>query len=68
MVKTMSMCHRHLRCARGPPGLSPGSLEEPSEPAESEDSSDKTTGVAPGKCVGASGTGFLSSEPSSSRL
>ncbi|NMM90487.1 hypothetical protein B2J88_40185 [Rhodococcus sp. SRB_17] len=68
MVKTMSMGHRHLRIERSAPGLSPGSLEEPSEPAESDDSSDMTTGVAPGKCVGASGTGFLSSRPKTSRL
>ncbi|KXF51712.1 hypothetical protein AXA44_13400 [Rhodococcus sp. SC4] len=68
MLSAISMCHRRRAEERGSPGLSPGSLEEPSEPAESESDSTEqeatalpeTAGGALASCVGAAGTGVLS--------
>ncbi|WP_252189872.1 MULTISPECIES: hypothetical protein [unclassified Rhodococcus (in: high G+C Gram-positive bacteria)] len=65
----MSIGHRRRAEKRGSPGLSPGSLEEPSEPAESESDSteregttlpETSAGGALAACVGAAGTGVLS--------
>ncbi|TQC49261.1 hypothetical protein EEB14_10530 [Rhodococcus sp. WS4] len=69
MLSAMSIGHRRRAEERGSPGLSPGSLEEPSEPAESESDSteqeattlpETSVGGALAACVGAAGTGVLS--------
>ncbi|QSE88260.1 hypothetical protein JWS13_06325 [Rhodococcus pseudokoreensis] len=68
MLSAMSMGHRRRAEERGSPGLSPGSIEEPSEPAESESDSTgqegttlpETAGGALAAYVGAAGTGVLS--------